>query len=234
MAWRIWPMWFIRVVAPLAGLVLFRITPQLLAPSPPGLDGFHSPVIALELVENEQQVRDILAVYEQRNPQPAAEQIRREIQLDNWVIIPVYTLLFLAFSLWLSGSDRPRARALVIALVAGAVGAAASDLAENASILAALESLSQPVVDSIRQASLVKWALLAVLIGLLAVPFLTHKGWVRIVGLLYLLAGVVGLGGVLWQRPLLEWFFALMGLALLPSGEAIRAMTGSVKAENRG
>jgi len=99
--------------------------------------------------------------------------------------------------------------------------AALWDVIEDLRTFSVISTLNQTTVDGIRQAALIKWTLLSIMILLLAVPFLWRGGWVSIVGVLYGLTGVIGVLGVLWHHSLLEWFFTLMGLALLPTGKAI-------------
>jgi hypothetical protein len=207
--------WFLRVAAPLGGLAVLGATvPKLLGSHPlPG--GFRLPVIALELVENVEQVNHIKGVL-------SPDEIRRALNFDLYAFIPLYVALFLALSYWLIRRDIPYAYFLGIAVGSCVVGAAVFDVIENAQTFSALRELDQLAVDRIRQAALVKWSLFFVMMALLAVPFAWRGGWVFAVAGVYLAAAGVGVMGVIGNRPLIEWAFALVGLALIPTGEAIR------------
>ena len=212
-------MWFLRVAAPLAGLAILGMTlPKLLGSQPlPGGSGFRLRVIALELVENEDQVNKIQRVY-------PPNEIRAELNLDLYVIIPLYVALFIALSYWLIRRNMPYAYFLGTTLASCVVGAALFDVTENLQTFSALRELDQLIVDHIRQAAFVKWSLFFVMMGLLAVPFAWRGGWVLAVAGVNLAAASVGVLGLIWYRPLIEWAFALIGLALVPTGEAIRTI----------
>jgi hypothetical protein len=70
-------------------------------------------------------------------------------------------------------------------------------------------------------AALVKWWLFVAVMGLLAAAFMHFDGKVQRVAVLYLIAAAVGAAGLLQHYPLVEWFFVLLGVALIPTGAAI-------------
>ena len=204
-----------RFVAPLAGLMLLLITlPRLLGPAALPR-GFHLPGLLLELVETEDEVEAVKRV-------TPPDTIRQALKFDNFVFIPLYTLIFLVLGYWLAGRAQPFALALGIMVCVGVVVMAGFDVLENARTYEVLKASSPQVVDAIRHAALVKWSILFALALVLSLPFLRSGGWLFLVGLLYLVTAAVGLLGVVWFRPLVQWGFMLTGLSLLVTGEAVR------------
>jgi hypothetical protein len=204
-----------RYAAPIAGvLLLFATLPNLLkATTLPR--GFHIPGLLLELVENEDEVK---AVEKVKLP----DKIRRDLWIDTLGFIPFYTFLFLVIGYWLMKRDVPFAFALGVIACVGIVLVAGFDLLENARIFSVLKASSPQLVDGIRHAALGKWGLMFALVLMISYPFLRSGGWLLAVGLVYLIAAVVGLLGVFWHRPLVEWGFMLVALSMLVSGEAVR------------
>ena len=94
-------------------------------------------------------------------------------------------------------------------------------------MLGLLKSQTQEQVDATRYTSLVKWGLFGAMMLILAVPFLVRGGWTIILGLLYLLTGIIYLLG-LWRHPQIETAATLMVLAWLPTGEAIRTVASKL------
>jgi hypothetical protein len=196
-------------------LILIAL-PSFISPKPlPG--GFHRQALALELVRNPDDIEQITRVY----PPP---EVNRDLMLDTSVFIPLYVLLFLSISLWLAGSHVPRPLLLAGVIAACVLLAGAFDVAENLRQWAILERADQAGADRVRHAALVKWFLLFFMTAVLSLPFLRRRSWVRTVGILYLLTAAVGITGVLdaSRHPLIEWGFTILGLALLPTGEAAR------------
>jgi hypothetical protein len=211
-------MYFVWVVSTLGGLAIFLGTVWRLLRSRPLRSGFRLPALALELVQDEEQVKAI----EEKYP---PERIRRDLRLDLFVFIPLYLALFLALGYWLLRSDAlPYAHLLGIAASLCVAGAALFDVLENLRTFSVLRQLNQSGVDRIRRAALAKWSLFFVMMALLAIPFAWQGGWLLIVAAIYLIAAGTGIIGLVWHRPLIEWAFALVGLALAPTGEAIYAI----------
>lgn len=204
-----------RWAAPIAGvMLLFMTLPKLLKPTTLPR-GFHLSGILLELVENEDEVE---AVKKVKPP----DSIRRDLWGDTLAFIPFYTFLFLVIGYWLMKRDVPLAFALGVVACIGTVLVAGFDLLENARIFSVLKASSPQLVDGIRHAALGKWGLMFALVLMISYPFLRSGGWLLLVGLVYLLASIVGLLGVFWHRPLVEWGFMLVALSMLVSGEAVR------------
>ena len=219
----------IRIMSLIAGLSILALTARgLFSAAPLRLPhGFHARALALELVESTEDIKTIEAVY-------PASVIRDELNLDLYIFIPFYLILFLALGAWLSWSNIPYARLLGIAVAACVIVAALWDVIEDLQTFSVLRDLNQTSVDSIRQAALIKWTMLSVMMLLMAVPFVWRGGWVLMIGILYGLTGVIGVLGVLWHHSLLEWYFALIGLALLPTGKAISTLELHLRKHTQG
>jgi hypothetical protein len=82
---------------------------------------FRLPIIALELVEDEEQVEEIKVKCSSR-------KIKGDLCFDLFAIIPIYTVLFVALGYWLFWRDVPYARLLGVAVGLCAVGAALLDI----------------------------------------------------------------------------------------------------------
>jgi len=217
-------MWFIRIFAPLGGcLLLLTAVQSFIKPVKDLPRGFRKKALALELVQNTDEAEQILKVYK-------PEEVNRDLKFDTFAFIPLYVLQFLALSIWLKGRDVPYASVLAIAIGACIVLAGLFDVLENLGQWAILKKLDQAGVNRIRQAALLKWFLLFLTMACLSIPFLWRRNWVVLVGLLYLATAAIGLLGVFSssQRPLIEWAFSLLGVALLLTGEAIRSFASSV------
>lgn len=210
-----------RVAALFAGmLLLFMTLSKLLKPTTLPR-GFHIPGILLELAESEDEVE---AVKQVKPP----DEIRKDLWNDTLIFIPLYTFLFFVIGLWLTGRGVPFAFQLGIATCVGTVVMAAFDLLENMRISEAIKASSPQIVESIRHAALVKWGILFGLVLMVSYPFLRAGGWLLIFGTLFLITSVVGLLGVFWHRPLVEWGFMLVGLSLLVMRVAVQHIPARV------
>ena len=141
----------------------------------------------------------------------------KELTPDGLIFIPSYTFLFLGMS-WLL--TQRGSWALWLGIIAGvcAIGAAALDYMENAHIRALLKTgpaeTTQQMIDSARYVSLGKWALSFIVAGLLSTLFLWRRDFVVIPGILYALAALIGLIGLVY-RPALGLGFLLTWVAAL-------------------
>lgn len=215
--------WIVRIVAPLLGLgILFLTVPKLLCPPPPGLpEGQCLPGVSLESARNTEEVTNIIG----KVPRPT-DEVRKELRIDQYLSIPIYVLLFVALGVWLTSRNQPLAVVFGIAVIICIVLAAHFDYKENNrtfSVLSAFDtqSLNDSAVKQMQQASLLKWGLIAAALAIMSVPFF-QSGRLIVVACIYALATISFAIGIMGYRPGLEWGFALMGLALLPTGEAIR------------
>jgi patatin-related protein len=238
------------VAAPLAGLIILALAANAAFLSIHQLPaGFSIPTIALEWVEDVNQLRQIIESY------GGAPAILRDLRVDTVVIVPVYCFLYGALALLLLlGAKEPTVRqswrrfrqapkdteeyqaalknlqfaiAWLVGKVAGAlllvcvIGAGMFDWRENERIAIAVATLDQQAVSAIREAAFVKWVLFCAIMICLGAAFLAHRGAVRILGIVYLAVAASGILGLLVDGRLLELFFGLIGLALIPTGAAI-------------
>jgi hypothetical protein len=159
--------------------------------------GVKRPVLAMELAASTQDVRNLLA------PQGNVDQMRHQITVD-WFFIAGYWLFFLGVAGLLAAQAPAASRwnAGLAALLA--TGTALFDLRENCGILRSLDAFpgggpSLEVVRDTREASLLKWMLLFVLLLLLSQLFAWRPDWLRWVGVALAAGGLLGLVGLAWQ-----------------------------------
>jgi len=177
--------------------------------------GITSPVLAMEVARNVQEVDAILS------DAPSADREAMRIkQYADFGFIAAYAGLFVVTGILLI----PQGRATAISAAALGVLAAIFDVIENLGILRVvstdLEHTTQAMIDQVRYPSLIKWALVSLALGLLAMLFLRLKrAGPRIVGALYLIAALLGLYG-LYDNAVLQWtgiptLAGFIGLAIL-------------------
>jgi hypothetical protein len=187
-------------LACLALLVLIALPPIFSNASMPPR-GIASPILAMEMVRNVEEVDAILG----ESPSPDREVMRLKQYID-FGFIAAYTALFLAARPLVGGTA-----GLVIA-IGGAV-AGVADVIENIGILRVvnvdLAHTTQGMVDAIRIPSLIKWTLVWIAMALLARFFLMRKGWVaKATGVFDAAAAALGFYGLFDN--------AFLGLANLP------------------
>jgi hypothetical protein len=174
---------------------------------------FRSPILALELIRAVDDVKKIVGDL----GDPNREVVRKSLRADFGFIV-AYWLLFVALSVLLTWCDRPSA--LWLGLVAGiaATAAAGFDVLENVRISHVLNvTLAQTMlsmVNAVRHAALVKWALIFVAMALLAPLFFWRNDWIVLVGSLFSLTAVIGLVG-LWNDRAIEWAGYPMAVGLV-------------------
>jgi patatin-related protein len=162
--------------------------------------------------------------------------MRESLMADNVYII-IYWLLFIGMSLLLyksvlnaapviNGIILGKNFALALAVASGILGTATAvfDGLENKRILRLLEirleKIDPKMLSGIRRASIFKFILTFITIGMLSGIFLFHRGWVSIIGWVLLLSGLVGLLGIIaaFAAPsfkLIEAAFLLFGIGLI-------------------
>lgn len=217
----------IGVLAVSTGIIVWSMERSHFSPSEKQFSsGFTKHVLAIELVKTTSDVQEIVGEL----GDPNREVMRGKVQKD-FFFIPSYALLFAALG-WLLGRSNFRFAIWVgAAIVACAAGAAVFDVIENLRIFhvldARLADTTQTMLDSLRSASLVKWALVFIAMALLSpIVFLRREMFTLpiaprltavfrvIIALAYLLAAIIGLIG-LKQNPLIEKASIFMSLALL-------------------
>jgi hypothetical protein len=178
--------------------------------------GISNPILAMEVVRNVSEVDTILS----DAPSPDREAMRIK-QYADFGFIGGYAALYLLMSMLLIREGR------TIAIPAAILGslAAVFDVIENLAILrlvdTGLSRTTQAMIDAVRYPSLIKWTLVSISLGLLAVLMLrTGRTGLRIVGALSGLAALLGLYGVLYdnvglQRLVYVGSIALVALAIL-------------------
>jgi hypothetical protein len=159
--------------------------------------GIASPVVALEVARNVNEVDSILG----EAPSPDREAMRIKQYID-FAFIACYISLYVALAVFF------RSPMAVLAAVSGAI-AGVLDVIENVAILrivdVGLRDTTQSMVDAIRYPSLAKWALAFLATGLFGYLFSKRSGWLsRSIGAASLAAAGLGIFG-LFDNAFLVW-----------------------------
>jgi hypothetical protein len=159
--------------------------------------GIASPVVALEVARNVNEVDSILG----EAPSPDREAMRIKQYID-FGFIAWYVSLYVALAMFFRSP---------VAMLAGACGFAAGvfDVIENIAILRILDvrlrDTTQAMVDAIRYPSLAKWALAFIATALFGYLFVKRRGFLaRATGAANLLAAGLGIIG-LFDNAFLVW-----------------------------
>ena len=180
--------------------------------------GIDDPVLALQMAMD---VSDVDAILSDA-PSPDRETMRLKQYID-FGFIACYTGLYLVLSVLLARSFA-WGRAPAIAAAVCGVAAGVFDVTENLAILricaTPLSQTSQAMVDAIRHASLVKWALAFAAMALLTSYFFGSRRWtVRAIGVVNAITVVIGLYGLYDHR-----FLAYAGIPMLAGFVGIAAL----------
>lgn len=201
------------------GIVVLVTSPKSATTLPRGLK---SPGLAIEFA----QFSDVAGILGERKngDSPMRQQIRRGLYGD-YCFIAMYWLLFAGMSALLAGrSYRWAVWAGVIAAVC-ATGAAIFDVVENLSIATLLDAveIKTDMVRNVVSAGFGKWLLISLSTLILSLVFL-RRDWIALLGVLYFFIAILGLIGLLSDRPrLVELSFllnlaGLVGVALVFTG----------------
>ena len=176
--------------------------------------GVSSPGLAIEFASSLDDVKTILG--ERRDQDSMREKIRKALYGD-YLFIAMYWLLFVGLSALLIVSGRSWAMwAGVIAAVC-AMSAAIFDVVENLSIAALIDAaeVRNEMIRNVASAGFGKW--LSVFVATLIISLLfARRNWLALLGVLFLLIGVLGIYGLLQNQPrLVELAFRLYFLGVI-------------------
>ena len=186
--------------------------------------GYENPVLALELAQTGAEIEKIKqdSSTSKCGTVTASEFLFDQIKRD-WALIVIYVLFFsvLALVLWRSTSSGFK---LTSGIAVGcAFAAGILDVFENRGMIAALKTTANDsLANSIRYPSLAKWALFYLTCLLIGFFFLWAKDLVATptfgFGLFFLLAGLVGIVGVVMNllEPQFNKFFPASFLLFAP------------------
>lgn len=184
-------------------------------PHPSFPHGFTNPAIAIEMARTPE---DVQAVAEE--PGSRKSHYLREGVTFDFLAIAVFGLLNLAQCAALA--ERRFFGAVWLAAVAAvcAAGGALFDVVENFHLYAVLELPAAdpklPIrIEDLAAATLWKWHFLFLALVLLSANFFGQKRrWEAVVGVLYLIAGGIGLWGVAHRSPAIETGYSLLLLGI--------------------
>ena len=179
-------------------LVSMRMDCQVITPTRLP-DDFKRAGMALQLSGTREDVLTTLS--------PQNGQIRTELQASismDFLFILSYTGFLVALSVVLSQVNRPLARWLGPLAAILIVGAAAFDFTENCRMLQVLsmpiDQITDAAASGIRMASLVKWTLLFLTIGVQSIIFLKLMNVYSLFGIAMLAAAITGLIGLRFHQ----------------------------------
>jgi len=181
-----------------------------------GLLGFETPSIALEILEEPNEVAAVLGGED--GGERAA--LRHAVDVD-FAVIGAYWLLFVLLAAVLGRRMLPGARLMAVAVVVAVTMAAVLDVVENFRLYRVLAAPGDPhvlreLIEPARRAAVGKWAALFTATALVSPVFYGFDDEVLYgFGLLFVCTGLVGLAGVAWYPPAVEWAFGLLGVSLL-------------------
>jgi hypothetical protein len=156
-------------------------------------DGYTNPVLALELVKDEADIKKIMAAEEGE----ALIFVRKSTHKDFGYIF-VYALFFVCLSLLLSRMSFSWAGWVGWLAAACAVVAAVLDVIEDLGMLKAINGqASDSLANSIRYPSLAKWSFLFVFSLLIGLLLIARRDLFVIPAVCFLLAALLGLIGVI-------------------------------------
>jgi hypothetical protein len=180
------------------------------------IGGFNRAGMALQRSGTKEIVQRVVG--EKNNPE--REQLRTGLRRD-FVLILSYATLFAALGLLLTQAHVSGARWLGIAAVIFILGAAAFDVTENYKTFEILSLEKTNITDSMCRnlfiISTLKWLLLFLAIGSLAVVLLKLLNWYSFIGVLMALSAIAGVAGLRSHRLITPALITL-GFAIIILG----------------
>ncbi len=228
----------LRVLAFVIGIGILLISlPNALSRQKAGLPGnFHLPGIAQEWTQSPQEANLILEKY---TPPAIAN---RDINLDTWLIVPMYLLFFVNLALHLLTTGSRTQNILAMGVIVAVLIAAVADFIENHRTLALVEAFVQKqaqgglngddqiLLQQKFQAYVVKWMFLAIVLGFVGLIFTIQAtiggGLPNIKTAASLAIGIPNLAaaaffalGLARSNSLVEWGFILFGVGAMAIGK---------------
>ena len=177
--------------------------------------GYRNPVLALELVKDGQDIDQINGA----EGGIAIPFVTKQVYKDFGYIV-LYVVLFCWLGFLFAIKQAPEKPWLGWLIAACVIVAGVLDVLENRGMLAALKAQGEgtnSLANSIRYPSLGKWALLFVFSCLLGLLLVQYRGVLRLTSLLFFIAALSGLAGVVLNlvRPR---FYVMFPVAILCLG----------------
>ncbi len=174
--------------------------------------GFQGHVMAMEFVDTVESANLIMGPVGSRN-----RQVMQKVIGIDFIWIASYALLFVMIGWLLCRRKCPWASYLATVAVISGLASAIFDIRENRAILNVLNNPpTQTMINSVRDAALIKWTLAFVAMAILAIAFYALSRKASWIGLAFSLTAALGLAG-LWHYPwiALSTFPMLAGLLIL-------------------
>jgi hypothetical protein len=199
-------------------LILLAGKPSFTNASVP-VRGIHDPGIALQVARDVDEIDAILG------PSPSAD--REAMRLKQYLDF-AFIVTYVGIAVAMAVSIR-RMRPLAFTLLLCVIAAGVFDWSENLAILRLLPldlaETTQPLIDSIRRASLAKWSLIALALALLSIFFFRSRRWyLRVLAAWDLAAGALACYGV-FHNEWLPWAAGLLSAGLIASAATLKLLT---------
>lgn len=222
----------LRILAFVIGLGTLGITvPALVTKPVQGLPkGFHLPSLSLEWAQDKDQANSIFKVL-MKNDAKTKQQILF-LNIDSWIIVPMYVVFFIGLGIYLWTSGTPVQRMLIVGIIIAVLVAGLADLIENHRTLLLIDSYVSKKPqggldesDSVLllqkyRAYAMKWAFHALVLACVGILFsLRGNLWV---GLPNVAAALVLGIGLIGSNSIVEWGFAFMGLGVTIIGACFK------------
>lgn len=209
-----------QILAVLALMILILLAgkPSFTNASVP-VRGIHDPGIALQVARDVDEIDAILG------PSPSAD--REAMRLKQYLDF-AFIVTYVGIAVAMAVSIR-RMRPLAFTLLLCVIAAGVFDWSENLAILRLLPldlaETTQPLIDSIRRASLAKWSLIALALALLSIFFFRSRRWyLRVLAAWDLAAGALACYGV-FHNEWLPWAAGLLSAGLIASAATLKLLT---------
>lgn len=172
-------------------------------------------VLAMELPKSRCDIASVIGDIINGVPHPNRDEMRHQIRLDTFGFIPAYLLIYVLLGILLMQRGAKWAIYLGVITIICGIAAACFDLLENKRIINAVNLTLGDTKDTtaqlIRTASLWKWALSFMTIGILSSIFFNANrvaptlanALCAIIGVIFVGVAIIGLCGV-WRNYLLE------------------------------
>ncbi|MBI5351572.1 MAG: hypothetical protein HZB50_02925 [Chloroflexi bacterium] len=205
----------LRIIGGVMGLVVLSLTlPKIFKPASEVFAGrFKMPGMAIEWVRAPEEAQKIIVSH--------SKELKQGLGLDTYFIVPIYVLYYIGLAWFLRSQSGAWGNYLAIGVIVCITIAGFFDEGENfytKKILDAFEDKSikpdASWLDKKFYACYIKWALIAIVLALTGIMFLSRgnslAGSVNLLGALIFLIGFANK-----EFFLSEWGFAGMGMSLL-------------------
>jgi hypothetical protein len=197
----------LRGFAMLLGILLLVSILQKLINKP--FNEFHLPEIAFEWEREPGQINKIIEA-----KKAEGGNFLTELNIDTFLFIPIYTILFIYLAFYLRASDLAAGNRYFYAIIVCILTAAIFDWTENYFMYRIInQGVSTELASYKYYACYIKWSLIALAVFIISLSFFSLGNlWVAVPGFAAFAIFVIG---ILFTRPLIQWGFGMLGFVLV-------------------